>query len=78
MAATIERGCMMTKDQNETVLRNLNALRLNRRRLVGGAAVGALVAPTIGAVAPRNVAAAPRATIRAQGDPRTLVLLDNV
>src|SRR4051812_41481010 len=78
MVATIKRGCMMMNDQNEAVLKHLNALRLNRRRLVGGAAAGALVAPVFRSFPPQAVAAAPLAAIRAQGDPRTLVGLDNL
>jgi peptide/nickel transport system substrate-binding protein len=68
----------MTKSQNEMVLRSLNALRLNRRRLVGGAAVGVLVAPVIGGFTTRAAVAAPRAAVRAQNDPKTLVGLDNL
>jgi len=76
-AAITERGCEMTTSQNEMVLRNLNALRLSRRRLVGGMAVGALAAPAAGLVSNRAMAA-PRRAVRAQGDPRTLVVLDNI
>jgi peptide/nickel transport system substrate-binding protein len=68
----------MTTSQNETVLRSLNALRLSRRRLVGGAAAGALVAPVAGGFTTRAVAAAPPAAVRAQNDPKTLVGLDNL
>src|SRR5215208_6083784 len=68
----------MTTSQNETVLRSLNALRLSRRRLVGGAAAGALVAPVAGRFTTRADAAAPRAAVRGQNDPKTLVGLDNL
>jgi peptide/nickel transport system substrate-binding protein len=68
----------MTTSQNETVLRSLNALRLSRRRLVGGMAVGVLAAPAAGLVSNRAATAAPRRAARAQGDPRTLVVLDNI
>jgi peptide/nickel transport system substrate-binding protein len=68
----------MTTSQNEMVLRSLNALRLSRRRLVGGVAVGVLAAPAAGLASNRGTAAAPRRAVRAQGDPRTLVVLDNI
>jgi peptide/nickel transport system substrate-binding protein len=68
----------MTTNQNEMVLRSLNAMRLSRRRFVGGVAVSALAAPAAGLVSNRAVAAAPRRAVRAQGDPRTLVVLDNI
>jgi peptide/nickel transport system substrate-binding protein len=68
----------MTTNQNEMVLRSLNALRLSRRRLVGGVAVGSLTAPVAGLVSNRAAAVAPRRAVRAQGDPRTLVVLDNI
>src|SRR5215216_579343 len=77
MAAITERGCMMTTSQNEMVLRSLNALRLSRR-LVGGIAAGALAAPAGSLASSRAAAAAPRRSVRAQGDPRTLVVMDNV
>src|SRR5919106_1316449 len=77
LAAITERGCTMTTSQNEMVLRSLNALRLSRRRLVGGIAVGALAAPAA-APALNRVGAAPRRAVRAQGDPRTLVVMDNI
>lgn len=68
----------MTRSQNELALRYLNQLRLNRRRLVGGAVAGAVIAPAIGSFAPEAVGAAPRTAIRTQGDPKTLVGLDNL
>jgi peptide/nickel transport system substrate-binding protein len=77
LAATTERGSTMTMSQNEMVLRSLNALRLSRRRLVGGLAVGALAAPAA-VPALNRAAAAPRRAVRAQGDPRTLVVMDNI
>jgi peptide/nickel transport system substrate-binding protein len=77
LAAITERGCTMTMSQNESVLRNLNALRLSRRQLMGGLAVGALAAPLAG-VTHNPAAAAPRRAVRAQGDPRTLVVMDNI
>ncbi len=77
MAAITERGSTITMNQNEMVLRSLNALRLSRRRLVGGLAVGALAAPAVG-LASNRAAAAPRRAVRTQGDPRTLVVMDNI
>ena len=68
----------MTNDRNEMALRSLNALRLNRRRLVGGMAAGAIAAPAAGLVPTRTATAASRRAVRAQGDPRTLVGLDNL
>ncbi|HEX2282127.1 MAG TPA: ABC transporter substrate-binding protein, partial [Thermomicrobiales bacterium] len=68
----------MTANQNEMVLRSLNALRLSRRRLVGGAAVAALAAPAAALTENRVAAAAPRRAARAQSDPRTLVVMDNI
>ena len=67
----------MANETNEMVLRSLNGLRLSRRRLVGGVAASAIAAPAAGLVA-SQAAAAPRRTVRAQGDPRTLVALDNI
>jgi peptide/nickel transport system substrate-binding protein len=68
----------MTTSQNEMVLRSLNALRLTRRQLVGSAAATAVALPTASWVASRNASATPRAAIRAQTDPRTLIGLDNL
>src|ERR687894_1345851 len=78
LAAITERGCTMTASQNEMVLRSLNALRLSRRRLVGGAAVAALAAPAAARTQNGVAAAAPRRAVRAQSDPRTLVVMDNI
>jgi hypothetical protein len=44
----------MTREANEQLLRTLNALRLNRRRLVGGMVVAAAAMPTAGLVAPQH------------------------
>jgi peptide/nickel transport system substrate-binding protein len=78
LAAITERGSTMSNGQNEMVLRSLNALRLSRRRLVGGAAVAALAAPAIALTQNRVAAAAPGRAVRAQADPRTLVVMDNI
>jgi peptide/nickel transport system substrate-binding protein len=63
----------MTTNQNEMVLRRLNAHRLNRRRLVGGVAASAVASwahagPTSAAVR----------SLRSQVDPTTLVVLDDL
>jgi peptide/nickel transport system substrate-binding protein len=68
----------MTSDLNEQVLRYLTALRVNRRRLVGGVAVAAIVGPTVSLQPGRRVAAAPRGAIRTQSDPKTLIVLDDL
>src|SRR5689334_710497 len=57
-------------DLNERVIRNLVAMRLNRRRLVAGAAAVAIAGPAVVASSQRSA--------RAQGDARTLVGLDNI
>jgi ABC-type transport system substrate-binding protein len=59
------------------MLRKLNALRLNRRHLVAAAAV-AVGTPAAVASTSSATVAAPRRAIRAQSDPKTLVLLDNI
>jgi peptide/nickel transport system substrate-binding protein len=63
----------MTTNQNEMVLRRLNAHRLNRRRLVGGVAASA-VAPWAHA-GPTSAAVR---SLRSQVDPTTLVVLDDL
>jgi peptide/nickel transport system substrate-binding protein len=68
----------MTREANEQLLRTLNALRLNRRRLVGGMVVAAAAAPAASLVTGRSVSAAPARAIRAQTDPKTLIVLDNL
>jgi len=68
----------MTNDPNVALLERFNTLRLNRRRLVGGVAAGTLAAPVAARISSREAAAAPRRAVRAQGDPRTLVILDNI
>jgi peptide/nickel transport system substrate-binding protein len=68
----------MSNDRNEIMIRNLTALRLNRRRLVGGAAATALAAPTAGLVAPQRASAVAARAVRSQVDPTTLVVLDDL
>jgi peptide/nickel transport system substrate-binding protein len=63
----------MTTSQNETVLRSLSALRLNRRRLVGGVAASAAASLT----GVDRTSAAVR-SLRSQVDPATLVVLDDL
>ena len=57
----------MASNQNEIMLRNLNALRMNRRRVLGGVAASAIAVPTAGLLSGQGVAAAPHRAIRAQG-----------
>jgi peptide/nickel transport system substrate-binding protein len=65
----------MTDNRNVEVLRALTAKRMNRRSVVGGLAVVAVAAPASGLLTTRNAGAVPA---RAQSDPRTLVVLDNI
>jgi peptide/nickel transport system substrate-binding protein len=67
----------MSKDENFEILRKLHAMRLNRRLLVGSA-VAAVVAPAALATSSTSSQAAPRRAVRAQSDPKTLVMMDNV
>src|SRR5215203_1936874 len=66
-AAMTKRGCTMTTDQNEMVLRSLNALRLSRRRLVGTAAATAVALPAAAFVPSQGAGATPQRSVRAQG-----------
>jgi peptide/nickel transport system substrate-binding protein len=68
----------MASDHNEVLLKSLNARRLSRRTLVASAAASAVAFPAAGTNSSRNALAAPRSTVRAQTDPRTLVGLDNL
>lgn len=68
----------MANDQNEMMLRSLNASRLSRRRLVGGLVAGAIATPAAGLMSSQGIAAAPRRAPRAQTDPATLIGLDNL
>lgn len=65
----------MSSDVNVDVLRTLAAKRMNRRAMVGGLAFAAATVPASGLVVTRSAGAAPA---RAQGDPRTLVVMDNI
>jgi peptide/nickel transport system substrate-binding protein len=60
------------------MLRKLNALRLNRRHLVVGATAVAVGTPAAVGSTSSATNAAPRRAIRAQSDPMTLVMMDNV
>jgi peptide/nickel transport system substrate-binding protein len=68
----------MSSEQNAHVIHALNALRLNRRRLVGGVAAAAIAAPVSGLGHGSRASAAPRRAVRPQVDPKTLVMLDNI
>jgi peptide/nickel transport system substrate-binding protein len=67
-----------SRDRNIEVLRALAAKRMDRRRLVGGLAAASVALPVAGQFNTRVVSAAPGRAVRAQSDPRTLVLLDNI
>jgi peptide/nickel transport system substrate-binding protein len=66
----------MSNDRNELIIRNLTAHRVNRRRLVGGAAAAALAAPLAGLEAPGHAGAVAAHAVRSQTDPKTLVVTD--
>lgn len=68
----------MGHDLNAIVIQHLAARRLNRRRLVGSAAAVAIVGAGAGLSSSRGVEAAPNSAVRSQGDPTTLVVLDDL
>jgi peptide/nickel transport system substrate-binding protein len=66
----------MPDDLNVKVLQSLAARRLNRRRVIGGMAAGAASAAV--GLTHSGQLSAPASAARAQGDPRSLVVLDNI
>jgi peptide/nickel transport system substrate-binding protein len=66
----------MPDDLNVKVLQSLAARRLNRRRVIGGMGAGAASAAV--GLTHSGQLSAPASAARAQGDPRSLVVLDNI
>jgi len=67
----------MSDVENLDMLRKLNALRLNRRHLMVGAAAVAAGTSAVASTS-SSTGAVPRRSVRAQSDPMTLVMMDNV
>jgi len=67
----------MSDVENLDMLRKLNALRLNRRHLMVGAAAVAVGTSAVASTS-SSTGAVPRRSVRAQSDPMTLVMMDNV
>jgi peptide/nickel transport system substrate-binding protein len=64
----------MSNDHNVNLLRALHAKKLNRRSMMAAAAM----VPAAGLLAGSGVLVSPAGSARAQMDPRTLVILDNI
>lgn len=64
----------MSNDATVNLLRALNSRRISRRHVVAAAAAG----PAVGLLGKTPVMASPARAVRAQTDPKTLVVMDNI